>query len=189
MYQLYLDTLPDFSMRKGFIHRKKVGGYSDDALRAFASSMFHSSYQIARLKHSLEMNELVDVVEEQAQAAKDTVDAMTIANELRRRHEWVMNPKGSRVAQTITSAAFTYQLGITPAAAMVNTTQTFMLGVPVLGVECSNHSVPTNKIEGLDQYGLAPFYLSRVFAPLFTPPNLLLCCRAWFSSLALGVLI
>lgn len=133
VYQLYLDTLPDFSMRKGFIHRKKVSGYSDDALRAFASSMFHSSYQIARLKHSLEMNELVDVVEEQAQAATDPVDAMTIANELRRRHEWVMNPKGSRVAQTITSAAFTYQLGITPAAAMVNTTQTFMLGVPVLG--------------------------------------------------------
>lgn len=44
----------------------------------------------------------------------------------------------------------------------------------VQGVECSNHSVPTNKIKGLDRYGLAPFYLSGIFAPLFAPPNFVL---------------
>ena len=78
--------------------------------------MFHSSHQIARLKHSLEMNELVEETEEQAKEAKDPVDAMTIANELRKRHEWVMSPKSGKIAQHITSAAFVYQLGITPAA-------------------------------------------------------------------------
>lgn len=133
IYQLYLETLPDFSMRKSFIHRKKVPGYHEDAMRAFASTMFHSSHQIARLKHKLEMDELVEITQEQAEEAEDPVDAMTIANELRKRHEWVMNPQGSKIAQGITSAAFVYQLGITPAAALVNTTQTFMLGVPILG--------------------------------------------------------
>lgn len=133
IWQLYLDTLPDYSMRKGFIHRKKVAGFSRDALRSFASSMFHSSYQIARLKHSLEMGDLVDQMEEQAKDAADPVDAMTIANEMRQRHEWVMAPKGSKLAQRITSAAFIYQLGITPAAALVNTTQTWMMGIPILG--------------------------------------------------------
>ncbi|MFC2974680.1 PLxRFG domain-containing protein [Azotobacter bryophylli] len=133
IWQLYLDTLPDYSMRKGFIHRKKVAGFSRDALRSFASSMFHSSYQIARLKHSLEMGDLVDQMEEQAKDAADPVDAMTIANEMRQRHEWVMAPKGSKIAQRITSAAFIYQLGITPAAALVNTTQTWMMGIPILG--------------------------------------------------------
>lgn len=133
IYQMYLETMPDFSMRKGFIHRKKTAGFDRDAMRAFASSMFHSSYQIARLKHSLEMNELVEQVEEQAKAASDPVDAMTIANELRKRHEWVMAPKGGKIAQHITSAAFVYQLGLTPAAALVNTSQTWMMGIPILG--------------------------------------------------------
>lgn len=133
IYQMYLNTMPDFSMRKGFIHRKKTAGFNRDALRTFSSSMFHSSYQIARMKHSLEMNELVEQIEDQGRAAADPVDGMTIANEMRKRHEWVMNPKGGSIAQHITSAAFVYQLGATPAAAFVNTTQTWMMGVPVLG--------------------------------------------------------
>lgn len=143
IYQMYLETMPDFSMRKGFIHRKKTAGFDRDAMRAFASSMFHSSYQIARLKHSLEMNELVEQAEEQAKKAADPVDAMTIANELRKRHEWVMNPKGGKIAQHITSAAFVYQLGITPAAALVNTTQTFMMGIPVLGARFGSEAKAT----------------------------------------------
>lgn len=133
IYQMYLNTMPDFSMRKGFIHRKKTAGFNRDALRTFSSSMFHSSYQIARMKHSLEMNELVEQIEDQGRAAADPVDGMTIANEMRKRHEWVMNPKGGSIAQHVTSAAFVYQLGATPAAAFVNTTQTWMMGVPVLG--------------------------------------------------------
>ncbi len=143
MWQMYLETLPDYSMRKGFIHRKKTPGFDRDAMRAFASSMFHSSYQIARLKHSLEMNELVEQVEEQAKASADPVDAMTIANEMRKRHEWVMAPKGGKIAQHITSAAFVYQLGITPAAALVNMTQTWMMGIPVLGTRFGSEAKAT----------------------------------------------
>lgn len=146
IYQLYLNTLPDYSMRKGFIHRKKMPGFNRDALRAFSSSMFHSSYQIARLKHALEMNDLVEQVEEQANAASDPVDAVTISNELRKRHEWVMAPKGGALAQRITSAAFVYQLGATPAAAFVNTTQTFMLGIPVLGARFKSEGGATRAL-------------------------------------------
>lgn len=143
MWQMYLETLPDYSMRKGFIHRKKTPGFARDAMRAFASSMFHSSYQIARLKHSLEMNELVEQVEEQAKAAPDPVDAMTIANEMRKRHEWVMAPKGGKIAQHVTSVAFVYQLGVTPAAALVNMAQTWMMGIPVLGTRFGSEAKAT----------------------------------------------
>lgn len=146
IYQLYLQTLPDFSMRKGFIHRKKVHGYNEDAMRSFASSMFHSSYQIARLKHKLEMDELVEIAEEQAQDAEDSVDAMTVANELRRRHEWVMNPQGGQIAQNITSLAFAWQLGVTPAAALVNTTQTYMMGIPILGTRFKSEAKATKEL-------------------------------------------
>lgn len=146
IYQLYLESMPDFSMRKGFIHRKKVAGYSEDAMRVFASSMFHSSYQIARLKHSLEMNELVDIIEEQAKESPNSADAMTVSNEFRKRHEWVMNPTGGQLAQKITSAAFVYQLGLTPAAAVVNTTQTFMMGIPILGTHYKSEAKATKEL-------------------------------------------
>ncbi|HEY6612774.1 MAG TPA: PLxRFG domain-containing protein [Pseudomonas sp.] len=146
IYQLYLDTLPDLSMRKGFIHRKKTPGFDRDALRAFSSSMFHSSYQIARLKHSLEMNELLEQVTDQAKEATDPVDAMTIANEVRKRHDWVMAPKGGALAQRITSAAFVYMLGATPAAAFVNTTQTFMMGIPTLGARFKSEKNATREL-------------------------------------------
>jgi hypothetical protein len=49
LYQLYLTTLPELSARKHFIHRKKMKGYSQDALRAFAKQTFHGAYQLARL--------------------------------------------------------------------------------------------------------------------------------------------
>ena len=146
IYQLYLETLPDFSMRKNFIHRKKTPGFDQDAMRAFASTLFHSSHQVARLKHKLEMDEMVEVAEEQARRADDPTDAMTVANELRKRHEWVMNPQGSALAQRVTSAAFIYQLGLTPAAAMVNMSQTFMLGVPVLGTRFNGEARATAEL-------------------------------------------
>ncbi|MEZ5674539.1 MAG: PLxRFG domain-containing protein [Thalassovita sp.] len=44
-----------------------------------------------------------------------------------------MNPQGSAWAQTLTSAAFVYYLSMTPAAALVNLTQTTVVGVPIMG--------------------------------------------------------
>lgn len=132
VYQLYLERLPDLSLRKSFIHRKKVPGYNADALRAFGSAMFHGSYQLARLKYALEMGEALDVAEQQAKAHAP-IDGMLLVNELRKRHEFILNPQGGAAAQVATSAAFVYHLGANPAHLFLNATQTLMLGVPILG--------------------------------------------------------
>lgn len=132
VYQLYLERLPDLSLRKSFIHRKKVPGYNADALRAFGSAMFHGSYQLARLKYALEMGEALDVAEQQAKAHAP-IDGMLLVNELRKRHEFILNPQGGAAAQIATSAAFVYHLGANPAHLFLNATQTLMLGVPILG--------------------------------------------------------
>ncbi|TPW31459.1 PLxRFG domain-containing protein [Martelella alba] len=55
-----------------------------------------------------------------------------VANEINKRHEFIMNPTGSSAVQTTTSAAFTYYLAVSPAAALVNLSQTVIIGVPVL---------------------------------------------------------
>ncbi|MFC3074929.1 PLxRFG domain-containing protein [Shinella pollutisoli] len=133
IWQRYLESMPDLSTRKRFIHRKGTAGFARDALRVFSSHMFHASHQMARLKYGLELQELVDQAVDQAREADDQARGMTLANELSSRHEWVMNPTGGKLAQTMTSTAFVWFLAASPAAAVVNMTQTVMLGVPILG--------------------------------------------------------
>lgn len=132
IWQRYLESMPDLSARKRFIHRKGTAGFTQDALRVFSSHMFHSAHQMARLKYGLELQELVDQTFDQAKESDDQTRAMTLANELSKRHEWVMNPTGGKAAQTMTSAAFVWFLASSPAAAAVNMTQTVMMGLPIL---------------------------------------------------------
>ncbi|EHK57736.1 PLxRFG domain-containing protein [Allomesorhizobium alhagi] len=133
IWQRYLETMPDLSTRKRFIHRKGTAGFHEDALRTFSSHMFHSAHQMGRLKYGLELQELTNKVADQARESDDVTRGMTLSNELRKRHQWVMNPIGGKVAQVMTSTAFVWYLGTTPAAAAVNMTQTPMLGIPILG--------------------------------------------------------
>ena len=218
IYQMYLQSMPDLSVRKNFIHRKKVKGYAKDALRAYADSMFHGSYQLARLEHSdlllAELDEMRDgldadldrvnedlsvhksaegmidlplqslrslhkeysekathddadketeqrlnaiklalkhrespkkleseiaQLERTKNAAKnigkDRVKATHLYNEMLKRHEWAMNPKGAAWANDASSIGFTWYLGVSPAAALVNVTQTPMVAYPMLAAK------------------------------------------------------
>lgn len=133
IWQRYLETLPDLSTRKRFIHRKGTAGFDADALRAFASHMFHAAHQMGRLKYAIDLNELVNVAGDQARKSDDPTRGTTLVNELRLRNDWVMNPKGGKLAQSVTSAMFVWYLAATPAAAIVNLTQTALVGIPILG--------------------------------------------------------
>ncbi len=135
IYQLYLSTLPDLSLRKRFIHRKKTKGYSQDALRAFARDMFHGAHQLARLRHADKLETLLENMRESVPASSDPNKAADIFNELQKRHQWLMNPQSHWLAQFLTSAGFVFYLGLTPAAALVNTLQTPLVAFPVLGAE------------------------------------------------------
>jgi hypothetical protein len=148
VWQRYLESMPDLSTRKRFIHRKGTSGFARDALRVFSSHMFHASHQMARLKYGLELQELVDQSIDQAREADDQARAMTLANELSHRHDWVMNPTGGKLAQTMTSTAFVWFLSASPAAALVNMSQTFMLGVPILGARFGGMAKATSAILG-----------------------------------------
>lgn len=132
IWQRYLDSMPDLSTRKRFIHRKGTEGYNRDALRVYSSHMFHASHQMARAKFGLELQELVGQAMDQARDTDDPTKGVTLANELGARHKWVMNPTGSKVAQIMTSTAFVWYLAASPASAILNMTQTPMMGMPVL---------------------------------------------------------
>ncbi|MBJ6722450.1 PLxRFG domain-containing protein [Bacillus sp. PR5] len=135
IWQRYLQSMPDMSVRKRQIHRKNVAGFHGDALRAYASHMFHSAHQMGRLKYGVELNDLVERASEETSEAPNPTKAGMLANELRKRHQWVMSPTGSQFAQNITSAAFVWYLAGSPAAAAVNLAQTPMMGIPILGAK------------------------------------------------------
>ena len=57
IFQLYLTALPESSMRKRFIHRKKTPGFATDALRSFSKKAFHDGKQIAKMKYMPKMKQ------------------------------------------------------------------------------------------------------------------------------------
>ncbi|PZU81243.1 MAG: hypothetical protein DI528_21595 [Shinella sp.] len=152
LYQRYLATMPDLSMRKRQIHRKGTPGFNRDAFRVFASTMFHSAHQMARLKYGLDLQENLNRAREQAQDVDDSTETMTLYNEFARRDEWVRNPTGAAVTNWITSAAFVWYMGASPAAALVNASQTVMLGVPMLGSRYGMAKASTELLKAVRQY-------------------------------------
>ncbi|PAM73126.1 PLxRFG domain-containing protein [Stenotrophomonas maltophilia] len=158
IYQLYLQTMPELSMRKHQIHRKSVPGFDPDAVRAFAYNMQHGSHQLARLRyaHKLQgvLTDLQDAQKKiQATPSVDTrkiVAGDAILEELGKRHDWIMNPTDSALTNLISSFGFTYYLGATPAAALVNVTQTALVSYPYLaarhgGIKAMNYLLAASR--------------------------------------------
>ncbi len=135
VYQLYLESMPARSMRKNFIHRKGIKGYSNNAIRGFASHMMKSAYQLARLNRQDDLALLLKEMRNEALKGSEegANGKQHLYNEMKKRHEWVMNPTNSNWAQQMTKWGFIYMLGLTPAAALVNITQTPVVAWPVLG--------------------------------------------------------
>ncbi|PAR94806.1 helicase [Vibrio cholerae] len=133
IYQMYLRTLPARSMRRNFIHRKGVAGFSQDAVRALADQGFRQSRQQARLDHMDILDNHLDSIQKYVHELPNNVEADRVVEELNKRHEWVRNPSRAGWAQKLTSLGFVWMLGLTPAAALVNLTQNLQVALPVLG--------------------------------------------------------
>jgi hypothetical protein len=65
IYQLYLLTMPDQSIRKQFIKRKNVIGFDVDAMSVLARSITAHSNQLPRLKYGRRIQNEADVLREQ----------------------------------------------------------------------------------------------------------------------------
>ncbi|EJL6411591.1 PLxRFG domain-containing protein [Vibrio cholerae] len=133
IYQMYLRTLPARSMRRNFIHRKGVAGFSQDAVRALADQGFRQSRQQARLDHMDILDNHLDSIQKYVHELPNNVEADRVVEELNKRHEWVRNPSRAGWAQKLTSLGFVWMLGLTPAAALVNFTQNLQVALPILG--------------------------------------------------------
>ena len=138
--QLYLSSLPDLSWAKHGIHRKGTPGFSQDARRAFAQNVFHGASYLAKLRYGDRLQDELSAmqrrVDEQAgQEGFDQPKAQDVVSEMMKRHEAAMNPKTNAVSTALTSLGFMFHLGLSPASAMVNLTQTALVAYPVMGAK------------------------------------------------------
>ena len=138
--QLYLSALPDLSWAKHGIHRKGTPGFSQDARRAYAQNMFHGARYLAKLRYSDLMQDELAAMQEHTDNWKDVDgfnqnNAQRVVDEFNKRHESLMNPKGNPISTALTSLGFVFYLGLSPASAMVNLSQTALVAYPVMGAK------------------------------------------------------
>lgn len=139
--QLWLSSLPDLSWAKSGIHRKGTPGYSNDAMRAFARNMFHGGYHLAKLKHgdrlADSLTQMQDTIDDKvrADAGYSNVVAQAVVNEMNERHKHVMNPDNTPIANALTGLGFIWHMGLSPASALVNLSQTALVAYPMLSAK------------------------------------------------------
>lgn len=138
--QLYLQSMPDLSWAKHGIHRKGTPGFSQDARRAFAQNMFHGARYLAKLRYGDRLTDYLDEMQDHVDAKApdadyDSVKAQQVVDEMVKRHESYMNPQSSQLSNTLTSVGFLFYLGLSPASAVVNLTQTPLVTLPMLAAK------------------------------------------------------
>lgn len=136
-YQAYLQVLPDLSMRKNHIHRKSTAGFSEDALGAFSSAMMHQAHQISKLEARDDFGRILkDIAKESKSVPQaEAVAVQNIRDEIKLRHDWIMNPSNASWTNWTSGFGFFMYLGFSPAAALVNLSQTAVVAYPSLAAE------------------------------------------------------
>lgn len=132
VWQRYLQTMPEQSLRTSALHRKAVPGYNQDALRAFAHHMFHGAHQTMRLKYAAELETSIIDAMDQAALADDRNRAEAVVQEMARRKDWVLAPQNAPWVSWASGLTFLWYLGVSPAAALVNISQTTIMGPAII---------------------------------------------------------
>ena len=138
--QLYLSSLPDLSWAKHGIHRKGTPGFSQDARRAYAQNMFHGARYLAKLRYSDLMQDELAAMQRHVDDWREVEDfdqnsAQRVVTEMYKRHESLMNPQSNALSTALTSLGFVFHLGLSPASAMVNLSQTALVAYPIMGAK------------------------------------------------------
>lgn len=146
--QLLIRTMPDLSHRKHFIHRKKVAGFSRDAVRSFASNTQHAAHHIARINHADKMAAAIESIRGKIDLEKagDTTVAGQVNNELVKRMKQINNPDISPFAQALCSAGFLWHIGPSIASSLVNLTQTPLVAYPILAARSGDFVASGNAL-------------------------------------------
>lgn len=146
IHQMSLSLFPETSVRKNLIaSRKGTEGYMRDALQVFAIMSGRNASQIARIKHSGQIdNAFAEIRKKQPSLSPDDQEKVSnITEELLSRVYRINNMPGlaDRYANLANQLGFTWFLGLNPASAFINVTQVPVVTLPFLGARYGGAAV------------------------------------------------
>ena len=161
--QLLINTLPDSSYRKHFIHRKGTLGESTDTLRAYSKTRVSAVKMIASLTYDHQIQDVLNnadkaIKEMDKVAGSDTLAIKSIVNELKLREAALKSTEINAVSQVLTSLGFMGALGFNIGSAAVNMLQVVGVALP--------------ELIGRHGYIEATKEVSAAYKLLFNPANL-----------------
>jgi hypothetical protein len=144
VYQTWLANQPESSFRNRFVHRTNVEGFSQDALRNFATSSFHMAYQLSRFEYSPEMFSQMQAAKQQLKARidpanpadpeviRENTELSDYVKEAERRLDLTLNPTDvGTFPSTLSNIGFIWYLSSFGSAA-ANILGGMIIGLPTL---------------------------------------------------------
>lgn len=132
VYQVYLQTMPERSFRKQFIHRKGVTGFRTDLLRDVAASTSKMAVQLARVKYSPLLRNSISQARD---SIKNRPDMEPYVNAMNRRvrQELAFDEEstGEKIAGVLNKASYIFYLGGL-SSALLQPLSIFQTGIPIL---------------------------------------------------------
>lgn len=126
--ELYFTRSPGRAFLKHLVKRKGIEGFSQDALRVFATYTMNASNHIARVEYHRDMG---NALNELKTAGSKMGDVAGLVRDYFAKHfEYIMNPAGDWAS--LRSLGFLWYLGFNVKSALVNLSQIPMVAYPYL---------------------------------------------------------
>lgn len=130
LQKAYVASLPENHALARRLKRQGIEGANTDMRWAMAAMLQRDAFYLSRMRGMKDMNNaLYDMKAE----AKGVNDLMHIQREMEQRLALDMAYKPTPVQDAVSSLAYFYHLGVTPAYLLTNMTQPFMITTPLLG--------------------------------------------------------
>jgi hypothetical protein len=132
VYQVYLQSMPDQSFRKQFIHRKGVTGFRPDLLRNVAHTTAKMATQLARIKYA-------PLLRNSVSAARDSISnrptyepfVTEMSNRVRESLGAFVEGTAAKIVGLLNKASYIYYLS-SASSALLQPLSLFQTGMPVL---------------------------------------------------------
>ena len=143
VYQLYLRTLPNQSIRRRFIKRQGKTGFNTDTLRNFATTQSTAINQLARLKHSDKIIRAMESAQAELEGRPtvgpngiETRKLQLLVDEFQTRVNFELEPADpnhffDQFARFGNKIVFFYMMSA-PKSALIQLTQLPIVGLPIL---------------------------------------------------------
>jgi hypothetical protein len=142
IFQMYLTALPEADMRRRFVHRRFVTGFSTDALRTFAATAVASANQLGRLAYNYKFQSIIEEAKAESESDELTPYRDALRSEVEERVKSVLAPDTNSALLNAFNAFIAFGSKVTfyhhlssAASAIINLTQLHILGLPVLAGE------------------------------------------------------